>query len=117
MEKASLFLVTAIALKGKSLDVIENKIDEIFEDIKSGNISDREFEKVKNRIETLFSSRRQSIVSLADKFSSLKLFYNDPGKINFEILDYIDITKEEVIASANKYLNRNQRLVLNYFPK
>lgn len=117
MEKTSLFIITAIALKGKSLEVIENKIDEILDDIKSGNISDKEFIKVRNRIETLFSSRRQSIVSLADKFSYLKIFGNDIGKINYEILDYLDVTKEDVINSANKYLNKNQRLVLNYLPK
>lgn len=116
MENSSLFNITAIAMKGKSLNEIEQKIDMILEDIKSGNISDWEIEKVRNRLETYFSSRRQSVISIADKFSYLKIFYNDCAKINFELLDYMSVSKSDLIETANKYLNRNQRLVLNYFP-
>ncbi|HMS65488.1 MAG TPA: pitrilysin family protein [Ignavibacteria bacterium] len=117
MENTSLMILTAIALKGKSLIEIENKIEIILEDIRNGNITDKEFEKVKNRIETYFSSKRQSIVSIADKFSYLKTFYNDCNKINTEILDYLSLTKEDLTEAAKKYLNKNQRLVLNYLPK
>ncbi|MBS1551250.1 MAG: insulinase family protein [Bacteroidetes bacterium] len=117
MECLSIFNITAIAMKGKSMDEIESKIDEIIEDVKSGNISDREFSKARNRFETYFSSKRQSVISIADKFSYLKMFYNDCSKINFEILDYMSLTKSDLIETANKYLNKNQRLVLNYLPK
>ena len=116
MECSSIFNITAIAMKGKSLEEIEEKIDMIIDDVKSGNISDREFSKVRNRLETYFSSKRQSVISIADKFSYLKLFYNDCSRINFEILDYMSLSKSDLIETANKYLNKNQRLVLNYLP-
>lgn len=117
MEKTSLFIISAIAMKGKSLEEIENKIDAILNDIREGKISEDEIIKIKNRIETYYNSKRQSIVSLADKFSSLKTFYNDCEKINFEILDYLSVTKNDIIETANKYMNNNQRLILNYLPK
>lgn len=116
MEKASLFTVSAIAMKGKSLEKISGKIDEILEDVRRGNISEEELTKTKNKIETYYFSRRQSIISLADKFSFLKTFYNDCEKMNFEILDYLSVTKEDIIQTVNKFLNNNQRVVLNYLP-
>ncbi|MCY7362857.1 MAG: insulinase family protein, partial [Ignavibacteria bacterium] len=85
--------------------------------VKAGNISDREYTKVRNRIETYFNIKRQSILSLADKFSYLKTFFNDCNKINYEIEDYLSVTRNDVTEAANKYLNKNQRVVLNYLPK
>jgi len=117
MEETSIFIISAIAMQGKSLVEIENKIDNIIGDVKKGNISDNEFRKIQNRIETYYNSKRQSIVSLADKFSYLKTFFNDCEKINFEIIDYLSVSKEDLVNTANKYLNPEQRLVLNYLPK
>ena len=73
--------------------------------------------KIKNKVETFYNSKRQSIVSLADKFSYFKTFFNDCDRINFEILDYISISRDDIIGAANKFLNKNQRVVLNYIPK
>jgi zinc protease len=117
MEKVSIFLINAIANKGKDLQLIENKIDEILDDIHNGNIMDHEIKKIKNKIETFYNIKRQSLVSLADKFSHLKIFYDDCDLINNEIIKYLEITKEDIIEVANKFLNKNQRLVLNYLPK
>jgi len=117
MESTSIFCISALAMQGKSLEEIEIKIDEIVEDIKRGNIAEREITKIKNRVETFYNSKRQSIVSLADRFSYFKTFYNDCSKINFEVLDYISVTKEDIVKTANEYLNSNQRVVLNYLPK
>lgn len=117
MEKTSLFIISAIAMKGKSLNEIEEKIDGILEDIRKGNIGENEISKIKNKVDTYYNSKRQTVVSLSDRFSHIKTFYNDCGRINFEILDYLSVTKNEIIETANKYLKNNQRLVLNYLPK
>jgi len=116
MESTSIFAISALMLKGKSPDLAEEKIDNVLEDIKNGNISDREIQKIKNRIETYFSAKKQTVVSLSEKFSFLKTFYNDINKINFEVLDYLSITKDDIVNTAVKYLDRNKRLVLNYKP-
>ncbi len=116
-EKASVFIINALALKGKSLDEVEMKIDNILMEIVEGKIDDDEITKIKNRIETIHNSRIQSIVSLADRFSYLKTIFNNCELINLEILDYLAITKNDIVNAAKKYLNSNQRVVLNYYPK
>ena len=94
-----------------------SRIDLIIEDIQQGKVSDNEITKVKNKVETFYNSKRQSIVSIADRLSYYKTFYNDCDKFNFEILDYIGITKDDLVRVANQYLNKNQRVILNYLPK
>ncbi len=116
LEKVSLFSVSSIALKGRSNFEIENEIDIIIEEIKSGNISDYEIQKIKNKIEARFNIRKLSIISLAEKFSHIKTFYDDCERINSEILNYLSITKDNIVNASNIYLNKNQRVNLNYFP-
>jgi len=116
MECSSLFGISAIILQGKSAALTEEKIDNVLEDIKAGNISDHEIEKIKNKVETYFSAKKQSIISLSEKFSYLKTFYNNTDKINFEILDYLSVSKSDIVQTAVKYLDRNRRLVLDYLP-
>ena len=45
------------------------------------------------------------------------MLYDDVNLINTEIEIYNSITKEEIREIAKKYLNPNQRLVLDYLPK
>jgi predicted Zn-dependent peptidase len=116
-EKTGIFMISAFVLKGKSSNEVAKRIDDCIDDIKNGNISDVELTKIKNRIETYFSSGMQSIIGLADKFSFLKTLYNDCDRINSEVVNYLSVSKEEIVQAANRHLNINQRVVLNYFPK
>jgi hypothetical protein len=45
------------------------------------------------------------------------MLYGDVNLINNEIDIYRSITREEIKMVANKYLNANQRLVLEYLPE
>ena len=45
------------------------------------------------------------------------MLYDDINLINTEIDIYNSITREEIREIAKKYLNPNQRLVLDYLPK
>ena len=45
------------------------------------------------------------------------MLYGDVNLINNEIDIYRSITREEIKAVANKYLNADQRLILEYLPE
>lgn len=117
MEQTSIFGISAISLKGRNLDIIGTAIDEILDEIQNGNIKDEEIEKVKNKIETRTALKKSSIVSLAEHLSFDKLVFDDANRINTEIYNYLSITKQDIIEAANKYLKKNQRVVLDYLPK
>lgn len=77
---ASLFIIDAMPIDGVSLQTLEAEIlDEIHAILKTG-ISEEEFNRTKNSIETAFVKQLQSIGSRADNFNS-HLFYT--GKTDF----------------------------------
>ena len=45
------------------------------------------------------------------------MLYGDINAVNDEINIYRSITREEIKEVANKYLNKNQRVEVDYLPK
>ncbi len=117
MEQTSVFGISAISLKGRNLDIIGEAIDETIKEVQQGNIKDDDIEKVKNKIETRTALKKASIVNLAENLSFDKLVFDDAARINTEIYNYLSITKQDIIDAANKYLQQNQRVVLDYLSK
>jgi len=72
--------------------------------------------KVKNYFETSFVSKRQSMNYLADTFSFLKIFFNNLSLINTEVSNFLSVQKQDIIDCARKYMNVENRVVLNYIP-
>ncbi len=58
-----------------------------------------------------------SIEGIANSLAKYYMLYDNVNLINTEIEIYNSITKEEIRDIAKKYLNPNQRLVLDYLPK
>jgi predicted Zn-dependent peptidase len=57
-----------------------------------------------------------TIDGIADNLATYHLLYGDVNLINTEIEIYRSISREEIRDVAKKYLNPNQRLVLDYVP-
>jgi predicted Zn-dependent peptidase len=115
-EFAGVFYLYAILMPGKNIGVLEKSIDSILEEISSGNISESELEKAKNKIETKQYFRKQFIVSKADLLAHYKTFYNDAGLINSYTEKYREITGVDLVESASAYLKKENRVVLHYLP-
>ena len=79
-------------------------------------ITDRDLEKLQNSLETQFVNRNASIEGIANSLSDYYTFYGDTGLINSELDIYRSITKEEIRDVAKKYLNSNQRVIVDYLP-
>lgn len=116
-ESAGVFNMYAIAMPGVPPDKIESEMYRIINDIKSGNVDLHEIEKSINRIETRYVNRKQYIMSKADSLAHFKTFYGDASLINTNFNRYSYINISSITESANKYLNENNRVVLNYIPK
>lgn len=117
MEHISLFFVNLIARKGIGLKVIEEKFDYIIEKIKQGDFSDADVQKAKNKLETAFFSKFSSDVFISEKLSEYQVLFGSYEKLIDEVDMYENITKDDIVAVANKYLNKNQRVNLSYLPK
>ena len=114
LEHTGIFSIECIANKDASLEETGNSVDEIIYDISRNGLKKNEIEKIKNKIETNFNFRMQSIISIADRLSYYKTFFNDCSKINTEIINYLDITPDDIYESIDLYLNKSRRVVLDY---
>lgn len=110
------YLMLALPLGEITLEKLLSEIDEEIEKVKDELITDRDLEKLQNSLETQFVNRNASIEGIANSLSDYYTFYGDTGLINSELDIYRSITKEEIRDVAKKYLNSNQRVIVDYLP-
>jgi predicted Zn-dependent peptidase len=96
-------------------DVIK-EIDEEIVKLQTELISEDDLQKLQNKYENQFVNSNATIEGVAENLSTYYLLYGDINLINTEIEIYRSITREEIRTIAKKYLNPNQRLLLNYIP-
>jgi predicted Zn-dependent peptidase len=100
-----------------SLEKITKDFDEEIIKIQEELISEKDYQKLQNMIETNFVNSNSSIEGIANSLAEYYAFYKDTNLINSEIKIYRSISREEIQQVAQKYLKPNQRLVLSYLPE
>ncbi len=98
-----------------SKDILKEVDDEIVK-LQTELISKKEIEKLQNQYENRFVNALASIDGIADNLATYYLLYDDVNLINTENSMYQSITAEEIREVAKKYLNPNQRVILDYIP-
>jgi predicted Zn-dependent peptidase len=98
-----------------SADLIK-EIDEEIVKLQTDLISEKDYQKLQNQFENNYVNSNASVEGVAENLASYYLLYSDVNLINTEIEMYRSITREEIRDIAKKYLNPNQRLILDYVP-
>lgn len=117
MEDAGIFSINTILLLNSSEEKASILIDDSIEDIKSGKLSERDIEKINNKIETFTELRKSNLVSFTDRLGYFKTIYGNIEKVENEAEDFKSITASDIIKAANKYLKKDERVILNYVSK
>jgi zinc protease len=101
----------------------ENKAEDLIREIdaeivklQTELISETDYQKLRNKNDNNYVNGNASIEGIAGNLASFYLLYGDVNLINTEIEMYRSITREEIRTVAKKYLNPNQRLLLDYIP-
>ena len=100
----------------KLMDIVK-EIDEEIVKIQTELISEKDFQKLQNKAENRFVNSNSSVEGIANSLARYNVLYGDTNLINTEIDIFRSITREEIREVAKKYLNPNQRLLLEYLPK
>ena len=117
LEEYGIYAILALPLGDTPLDQLKTEIDEEIVALKSDLISEKDYQKLQNIYENNFVNSNASIQGVATSLSQYYLFYNDTNLINSSIEIYKSITREEIRDVASKYLNDNQRVVMDYLPE
>ena len=98
-----------------SEDIVK-EIDEEVVKLQTQLLSDKEMQKLKNIYENNYVNGNSNVEGIAENLASYYLLHGDINLINTEIEMYRSITAQEIREVAKKYLNPNQRLLLDYVP-
>ena len=99
-----------------TFDDLLKEIDEEIVKLQTTLISEKDMQKLKNVYENKFVNGNSNIEGIAENLASYYLLHGDVNLVNTEIDMYRSITREEIREVAKKYLNPNQRLILEYVP-
>ncbi len=117
LEDPGLFLAFAVANSGVNIDEVERSMDAEIERVKKEQISDAEFQKLRNQIENSFVQKNFTVAGRAEQLANYHLFYKNTNLINTELQNFLKVTKDDLARVANQYLTRENRVVLHYLPK
>ena len=116
-EDPSIFIVFAIANFGKSLDEVERALNEEIAAIQRDLLTEREFTKIRNQVETSFVWKNSTGRGKVEQLANYHLFFGSADLINKEIDRYMSVTREDISRVAREYLSESNRTVLYYLPK
>jgi predicted Zn-dependent peptidase len=116
-EDYGVYALFGLPLGEVSLETLLAEMDEEIAKIQTELISERDYQKLQNQFENDFVSSNSSIEGIANSLARYYMLYGDVNLINNEIDIYRSITREEIRDVAKKYLNPNQRVVVEYLPK
>lgn len=116
-EDPGLTLMFGITNMGVLPADLEASMDAEFDKVKKDLISEEEFQKLRNQIENDFVSGNSKMAGIAENLANYHVYFKDANLINTEIDRYMKVTREDIQKAAQKYLRKENRVVLYYMPK
>ncbi len=111
------YIVFALPLGKVALKDLTKEIDEEIVKLQTELISEKDYQKLQNQFENRFVNSNASVEGIANSLARYNVLYGNTNLINTEIDIYRSITREDIRDVAKKYLNPNQRLVMEYLPE
>jgi len=115
-EDYGMYIIYGLPMGTFKTDDLLKEIDEEIVKIQTELISEKDYQKLQNTFDNQFVNANSSVEGIAENLAKFHLLYGDIHLINSEIELYHSITREEIRDVAKKYLNPNQRLILDYVP-
>jgi predicted Zn-dependent peptidase len=115
-EDYGMYIIYGLPLGENTTASILKEIDEEIVKLQTELISEKDYEKLQNIIDNQFVNNNANVEEIAENLAKYYLLYGDINLINTEVELFHSITREEIRDVAKKYLNPNQRLILDYIP-
>lgn len=117
LEDPGLFLIFGLVNMGVSPSDLEAAVLAEIEKVKTEEIPDTEFQKLRNKVENDFVTGNSTMAGIAENLANYSVYFKDANLINTEIDRYLKVTPADLKLVANKYLTPENRVVLTYLPK
>ncbi|MCB0634331.1 MAG: insulinase family protein [Lewinella sp.] len=116
-EDPGLTVSFGIANVGVNVQELEDAMDAEIAKVQNELISEKEFQKLRNKVENDFVTANSRVVGIAESLANYKMYFGDANLINTELDRYLSVTREDIREAARKYLSKKNRVSLHYLPK
>lgn len=117
LEDPGVNYVIAIPNMNTSLDELEKIVTAEIERLTTELVSEEEFQMAMAAKEFQEAATLQSLDGIATALASNYTYYKDTERVNKELSFYQEVTRQDILDVAKKYLKTNSRVVLHYLPK
>lgn len=117
LEDPGLALIFGITNMGVAPTDLEEAMNNQFDKVKKEVITDYEFQKLRTQIESEIVQDNSKMVGIAENLANYSVYFKDANLINTEIGRYMEVTPQDIQKAAQKYLTKENRVVLYYLPK
>ena len=117
LEDPGVNICFAIGNMGIEPAELEKSMDAVISDVQNNLIPEAEFQKLQNQVENDFVTANNTVAGVAESLANYEMYFGDANLINTELDRYRKVTREDIRAAANKYFNKNARVVLYWLPK
>lgn len=116
-EHPYLTFVVGFANIGGKLEDVEEALNGELDKVINELVSEEEFQMALSAKEFEVANRLISISNKAEAFANNYTYFKDASRINTQLANYSQLTREDLHNVAKKYLTKNNRVVLYYLPK
>lgn len=116
-EDPGVMVMIAIGASGIAPEDLEKSMDAEIDKVVNNEISDEEFNKLISQAENNFVSQNQRMAGVINNLATYYTFQHNANLINTELEQYKKLTKADLKRVAQKYLTKNNRVVLYILPK
>ncbi|MFZ9731926.1 MAG: M16 family metallopeptidase [Schleiferiaceae bacterium] len=117
MEHHGVFIALALANGATTTGALMTTMEDEIAKMQSEPLSEQEFTKLLNKVESEFVSRNSGVAGIAENLANYHVYYGDANLINTEIERYRQVTPADIQRVAQTYLKPENRVVLHYLPK
>jgi len=116
-EIAGVFSLTVRAFNDIPLDKVKESIDKALQNFAKAGFTDEQLARIMTRRETQFYNELTSVFNKASTIATHNEFAGDPSLVTKEIEHYRAVTRADIMAVFNKYLNGKNYIATSFVPK
>lgn len=113
----SMFVLTATARPGHTLEELLSVIDAEIEELKVAPPTERELERSVNQHEVSMLRSYQSLLAKADALNQYYYYTGNPDYANEDLNRYRSLSTDDLSVMARRYLSQQKRVLLSIVPE
>lgn len=116
-ELAGQLQLSITAYPDKDLDEVASAVQDAFIKFETEGIPQKDLDRIKAGQETRFYNGLSSVLGKGFQLAQYNIFASDPGFVEKDVQNILDVTTEDVMRVYNKYIKNKNFIATSFVPK